>query len=123
MPRGNKGGIRSDLPSKEQILLLLCRVRRTVAELAADLRVTDNAVRAQLQRLQRDGLVRAAGSRAGVRRPHAEYELTDAARALFPRAYEPVLQTLMNVLSARLPQTTVGELLLEVARRLVAEHI
>src|SRR5215204_3036324 len=84
--------------TKGRVLVLLCRVRQTVSELAAELKVTDNAVRAQLQRLQRDGLVRQAGSRRGVRKPHVEYELTPDAMGLFPRAYEPVLLNLVNVL-------------------------
>src|SRR5215218_1711943 len=86
-----------------KVLLLLCRKRRTVNELAEQLGLTDNAVRAQLQRLQDQGLVRLAGSRPGVRRPHADYELTAKGRRMFPRAYQPVLRTLVDVLMQQLP--------------------
>src|SRR6266516_3902785 len=88
--------------TKGKILVLLCRGRRTVGELAGSLGLTDNAVRAQLQRLGRERLMRLAGSVRGGRKPHVDYELTPEARGLFPRAYEPVLQKLVDGLSARL---------------------
>src|SRR5687768_3987985 len=101
-----------------RILVLLCRGRRTVTELAEHLGLTDNAVRAQLHRLQRDGLARLAGSRRGVRRPHADYELTSKARELFPKAYEPLLQNVVDVLEDQLPQSVARDLLLRAARQL-----
>src|SRR2546421_4089474 len=82
-----------------RILLLLCRGSQTVNELAAELRLTDNAVRAQLDALITEQLVRQSGMRRGTRRPHAEYELTDQAAALFPKAYEPAIRLLIEVLS------------------------
>src|SRR5688572_11498749 len=104
-------------------LAFLCRGRRTVADLAAHLGVSDNAVRAQLQRLVRDGLVRPAGVRRGVRRPHAEYEITPKARALFPKAYEPVLRTLVEVIGERVAQRAARELLFQTGGHLVAAHL
>jgi predicted ArsR family transcriptional regulator len=106
--------------SKGKILALLCSGRHTVAELAAHLGVTDNAVRAQIQRLERDGLVLQAGSRRGVRKPHVEYDLAPKAYALFPRAYEPVLQKLVDVLAERLSQRIVQDLLTQAGRRLLS---
>ena len=49
--------------TRGRIVSLLRQRQRTVEELAAELGVTDNAIRAQLGALERDGLVRAAGSR------------------------------------------------------------
>jgi predicted ArsR family transcriptional regulator len=109
--------------TKGRTLVLLCQGRRTVNELATELRVTDNAVRAQLQRLVRDGLARSAGSRRGVRKPHVEYELTAKARELFPRAYEPVLQELMQVLKDRLTHRALRESLAATGRRLTRKHL
>jgi DeoR family transcriptional regulator, suf operon transcriptional repressor len=109
--------------TRGKILVSLCRRRLTVAELAALLHVTDNAVRAQLHRLQRDGLVSSAGSRRGVRRPHAEYELTAKAREQFPTAYEPFLHHLINVLADRLRDRALRKLLLETGRRLIQQDI
>jgi predicted ArsR family transcriptional regulator len=105
-----------------KVLQLLCRERRTVADLAHRLGLTNNAVRAQLQRLQRDGLVRQAGSRKGVRKPHADYELSEKAYRLFPTIYEPVLGKLAAVLAEKLPGTTVRDLFLETGQRLVREY-
>jgi predicted ArsR family transcriptional regulator len=109
--------------TRGRMLILLCRGRKTVNELAAVLGVSDNAVRAQLQRFQRDGLARPSGSRSGVRKPHVEYELTDKARELFPRAYEPMLQTLMDALQNQLPPKTLQTLLADTGRRLVNDHL
>jgi predicted ArsR family transcriptional regulator len=79
----------------------------------------DNAVRAQLQRLTRGGLVRQVGTRPGTRRPHAEYELTSDAAKLFPMAYGPAIRSLVDVLTERLPNANLRELLLEAGRRLL----
>lgn len=109
--------------TRGRILVLLCRRRHTVAELAADLGVTDNAVRAQLQRLGRDGLTRQVGSRRGTRKPHAEYEFTEKAHELFPRAYEPTLHALVDVLAERFPKKIARDLLLRAGTRLLGDHL
>src|SRR5437868_6435428 len=109
--------------TKGKALILLCQGRKTVNELATELGVTDNAVRAQLQRLVRDGLARSAGSRRGVRKPHVEYELTGKARELFPRAYEPFLRELVGVLEDELPKKALRKSLHETGRRLVRNHL
>jgi predicted ArsR family transcriptional regulator len=106
-----------------RLLTLLCHGCRTVNELAHHLGLTDNAVRAQIAKLRRRGLVRQVGSRPGTRRPHADYELAPRARRLFPTAYEPVLRHLVNVLSDRLPPAQRDELLREVARRILESHL
>jgi predicted ArsR family transcriptional regulator len=105
------------------MLLLICYGRDTVEQLAEDLKLTDNAVRAQLQRLERDGLASKRGLRPGVRRPHVRYELTPKARLLFPRAYEPVLRTLVDVVTEQVPARASTELLLETGRRLLRQSV
>jgi predicted ArsR family transcriptional regulator len=109
--------------TRGRVLVLLCRGRQTVAELARALGITNNAIRAQLQRLHRDGLARQAGSRKGVRKPHAEYELTAKALELFPRVYEPFLQTLVDELSDRLPEPVWQGLIAEAGRRLLTQLV
>jgi predicted ArsR family transcriptional regulator len=109
--------------TQRRVLLLLCQGERTVNELAAELGLTGNAVRAQLQRLARAGLVRQVGSRPGTRRPHAEYELTREAAKLFPKAYEPAVRSLVDVLTERLPAGRLRELLLVSGRRLLRSGI
>src|SRR5438132_2175828 len=126
IPRNGRGRTASNphlARTSGKILVLLCRGSRTVNDLAQQLRVTDNAVRAQLKRLQRDELVRQVGWRRGVRRPHAQYELTIKARELFPRWYEPVLRGLTDVLTARLSKKRLEGLFFEAGRRLMEGHL
>ena len=51
--------------TRGQVLSLLRRGPRTVEELARELDLTDNAIRAHLATLERDGLVTQAGLRRG----------------------------------------------------------
>jgi predicted ArsR family transcriptional regulator len=106
--------------TRGKLLLLLCRGRRTVNELAEELGVTDNAVRAQLLHLQGAELVRQVGLRPGVRKPHVDYELTPKARQAFPAGHEPVLRALIDVLGERLSAEQARSLMKEVALRLLA---
>ncbi len=105
-----------------RIVTLLRRSGRTVEELARELDLTDNGVRAHLATLERDGLVRQRGSvrRSGGGKPAYLYELTPEAEDLFPKAYEPVLEQLLSVLAERLgPEES--EALLRAAGRRMAE--
>src|SRR5690349_17577434 len=90
--------------SRGRIIRLLRRAGQTVNDLAAALGLTDNAVRANLARLERDGLVRQAGSRPSVRKPETVYDITPEAERLFARAYAPLLDALVAVLEAKLPE-------------------
>ena len=105
--------------TRGKLLLLLCQGPRTVNELMEELGVTDNAVRAQLVSLQQGGMVRQVGLRPGTRKPHVDYELTPKARQFFPRAHEPVLRTLVDVLRERLPAAKTQSLMTEVAQRVL----
>src|SRR4051794_33038186 len=109
--------------TRGKVLLLLCRGPRTVNELMDELGVTDNAVRAQLANLQADGLVQQLGLRPGTRKPHHDYELTSKARQLFPRAHEPVLRTLVDVLGERLAPREMRSVMKDVAGRLLAASV
>jgi DeoR family suf operon transcriptional repressor len=104
-----------------QVLLLLCQKPQTVNELAAALELTDNAVRAQLETLTAGGLVQQTGWRPGVRRPHAEYGLTERAANLFPKAYEPAFRAVVDVLTERLPEAERRAVLRETGRRLLRQ--
>jgi predicted ArsR family transcriptional regulator len=117
MPQWTQGFLAS---TKGRIVSLLRGAARTVNDLAEALALTDNAVRAQLTALERDGLVRKSGVRRGLRKPHQEYELTPEAEHLFPKPYAPVLGELVAALKGRLPPETVDELLREVGARVAA---
>src|SRR5262249_7994149 len=105
-----------------RIILLLRDGSRTVGELAAALGLTNNAVRTQLDRLERDGLVRPSGSRPGPRKPSITYDLAREAERLFPRVYGPLLRHLLDELADRLPGKKREEVARAVGHRLAAEH-
>src|SRR5581483_4641755 len=89
--------------TRGRLIALLRRAVRTVEELAEALNLTDNAVRAHLTSLERDGLVRQQGvRRGGVGKPAYTYGLTEDAEALFPKAYGELLRQLLTLLSQRL---------------------
>lgn len=72
--------------TRGRVVSLLRGKSGTVIELAEALGLTDNAVRAHLLSLERDGLVRQSGVQRGSRKPHFAYELTPEAERLFPKA-------------------------------------
>ncbi len=109
--------------TRGRIVALLRRAARTVNELAETLDLTDNAVRAHLTTLERDGLVQQSGVRRGPRKPHQAYTLTPEAEQLFPKAYGPVLHELLDVLAERLTLQEREDALREVGRRLAAQHL
>ncbi len=106
--------------TRGRIVALLRRATRTVDELADVLGLTDNAVRAHLATLERDGLVQQSGLRRGSGKPAYAYDLTPEAERLFPKAYGPILGELLDVLAERLPPAELEELLRAVGRRLEA---
>jgi predicted ArsR family transcriptional regulator len=108
--------------TRGRMVTLLRRSRRTIAELARALGLTDNGVRAHLAILERDGVVRQRGSvrrSSGGGKPAYVYELTSEAEDLFPKAYAPVLGRLLDVLAERLGLEESEALLRSVGRRLV----
>ncbi|HEU4510883.1 MAG TPA: ArsR family transcriptional regulator [Pyrinomonadaceae bacterium] len=106
--------------SRGRIVTSLRASPKTVNELAAELELTDNAVRAHLLSLERDGLVTQRGVQRGTRKPHFTYELTSEADSLFPKAYDALLNQLINVLKGRLSPAALDEVLREVGRSLAA---
>src|SRR5947199_8389935 len=83
--------------TRGKILDLLRTRERTVNELAAELRLTDNAVRAHLASLERDRLVSQSGMKPGVRKPHATYALVPEDEQLFLNAYVRLIYILMSI--------------------------
>ncbi len=81
--------------TRGQIITLLRRSSHTVDELAQALGLTDNAIRA-----------------------HLANDLAPEAEQLFPKAYGPVLQQLLDVLDECIPTSEVETLLREVGRRI-----
>lgn len=90
--------------TRGRLTALLRRADRTVEELAQALDLTDNAVRAHLATLERDGLVEQRGARRGAGKPAFLYGLSVEGERLFPKAYEPVLGRLLDTLDERQPE-------------------
>src|SRR5918997_1467522 len=108
--------------TRGRIVSLLRAGSSTVNDLASKLELTDNAVRAPLLTLERDGLVRQSGVQRGPRKPHFAYELTAEAERLFPKAYDALLNQLITALKGRLPPAALEDVLREVGRSLAARH-
>jgi predicted ArsR family transcriptional regulator len=108
--------------TRGRIVTLMRGATKTVNELAAELKLTDNAVRAHLLSLERDALIRQSGIQRGTRKPHFAYELTDEAEHLFPKAYDTLLNRLITVLKTRLTASTLKEILREAGRSLAGDQ-
>lgn len=108
--------------TRGRVVEMLRGTTGTVGELAQRLGLTDNAVRAHLLSLERDGLVRQSGVQRGFRKPHFAYELTPEAELLFPKAYDAMLNGLIAALKGRLPPETLEEVLREVGCSLAADQ-
>src|SRR5215204_1745164 len=111
--------------TRGQVVTLLRRSDHTVEELARALGLTDNGIRTHLVILERDGIVRQRGSvrsSSGGGKPAYVYELTVEAEDLFPKAYEPVLRRLLDVLSEREGEERSEALLRTVGGRLAEER-
>lgn len=104
--------------TRGRLVTLLRGSTKTVNELAEELELTDNAVRAHLLSLERDGLIKQSGLQRGTRKPHFAYQLTDEAEQLFPKAYDSLLNQLIAVLKGRLTPAALEEVLREVGRSL-----
>lgn len=107
--------------TRGQVLLLLRRGVATVDDLARELDLTDNAVRAHLAALERDGLVVQSGVRRGVGKPAHAYALTADAERFFPKPYGAVLGVLLDAVATRLSPDALTDLLRDVGRR-IAGH-
>jgi predicted ArsR family transcriptional regulator len=111
--------------TRGRVVTLLRRASFTVDELARELDLTDNGIRAHLAVLERDGIVRQRGSvrrSSGGGKPAYVYELTQEGEDLFPKAYEPTLRRLLDIMSERLEPEESEALLRSVGRRLAEEH-
>ncbi|MEO6789317.1 MAG: ArsR family transcriptional regulator [Chthoniobacteraceae bacterium] len=109
--------------TRGQILSLLRTKPLTVNDLTAALNLTDNAVRAHLVSLERDGLVQRHGMEPGFRKPHVSYGLTADAEQVFPKAYGPLLNHFLETVSKRLTSRELNASMREVGRAVAREFI
>jgi len=108
--------------TRGRVLTLLRRETRTVNDLAAELGLTDNAVRLHLAALERDGLVEAAGTqREWTGKPAVLYRTTADAEALFPKPYGAILGALLRDLERETDRGEVERLLRQAGRSLARD--
>ena len=106
--------------TRGRIVTRLQRSELTADDLATQLGLTANAVRAHLTAMERDGIVRRVGTRAGTTRPAHLFELTPEVEQLLSRAYVPLLLQMVDVFVHALPARQVNALLRRVGGGLAA---
>ena len=104
--------------TRGRIVTLLRGTTRTVDDLARELDLTHNAIRAHLVALERDGLVRQHGQRRGDGKPAFTYRLTAEAESLFPKAYTQILREVLAQLAERHGRSEIESVLRAVGREL-----
>lgn len=107
--------------SRGRIVTLLQRGALTVDDMAAELAITANAVRAQITAMERDGVVRRVGRRPGITRPFHVFELTPEVEQLLSQAYVPLLTQLVQVFASALPTKQVDALMRQAGKGLANE--
>lgn len=108
--------------TRGRILSVLRRGGCTVNDLAQATGLTDNAIRAHLGTLERDGFIEQTGTRPGSRKPNLIYRLAPGAEQVFPKVYGPLLQQVLAVLAERTPAEQVEALLRDVGRRVAGAY-
>jgi predicted ArsR family transcriptional regulator len=108
--------------TRGRIVTLLRRKNMTVKDLADNLGLTHNAVRAQLLSLERDGLVLQRGMVKGFRKPHYIYGLAEKARDLFPRPYDFLFNRLLTSLKDTFTKATLFRRLRDVGKAIGREN-
>jgi len=109
--------------TRGKILELLRAREWTVNELADELHLTDNAVRAHLASLERDRLVAQSGLKPGVRKPHTTYVLGPEAEQLFPKAYGRLLSLLLSIFSRQIKPRNLRVGMRAAGRTVAQEHL
>jgi predicted ArsR family transcriptional regulator len=108
--------------TRGRIVTELRRGSQTVEDLRNLLGITDNAVRAHLSSLERDGIVHQTSTRPSGRRPAVVYGLTDDAERSFSQAYMPVLTRLVDALGERMSADELELLLRDVGEKLAQDQ-
>jgi DeoR family transcriptional regulator, suf operon transcriptional repressor len=97
--------------SRGRIVTLLRTGGLTADDMARKLGLTQSAVRIHINAMERDGLVRRVGKRAGTTRPSHIFELTPEVEQLLSTAYVPLLTQLVDVFAQALPADQIEGLL------------
>ena len=110
--------------TRQQILDYLRRHGRgTVKELSQLLSLTSTGIRQHLTVLERDNLVEAREERGRVGRPTLVYSITVTADDLFPKAYDQLVNVLLEEMRATAGNQELYQMLQRVAQRLAEPHL
>jgi predicted ArsR family transcriptional regulator len=107
--------------ARGRIVSLLQRGALTVDDIASTLDLRASGVRAQITAMERDGVVRRVGRRAGTTRPSQIFELTPEVEQLLSQAYIPLLTQLVDVFAETLPEPQIDGLLRQVGEKLARQ--
>jgi predicted ArsR family transcriptional regulator len=104
---------------------VLSRLRHgamTVEELAGALRLTDNAVRNQLRKLQAANLAAPAGKRPGPSKPSTLYAITLEGQIQFSTLYLPVLTQFLGVAEGRCSGAQLDSFMIDTGKALANRY-
>ena len=104
---------------------VLSRLRHgamTVEELAKALRLTDNAVRNQLRKLQEANFVARAGKRPGASKPSTLYAISLEGQIQFSTLYLPVLTQFLGVAEGRCSGTQLDSFMIDTGKSLASRY-
>jgi predicted ArsR family transcriptional regulator len=107
--------------SRGRIVTLLRNGGLTVDDIASNLNLTANAVRAQISGMERDGVVQRVGLRPRTTRPSHVFALTPEVEQLLSQAYVPFLTQIVRVFSNALPTEDVDRLMRKLGKEWATE--
>jgi predicted ArsR family transcriptional regulator len=107
--------------TRRRIVRLLRSEDRTVRELADELDLTRNAVRAQLSKLAGNGIVEITDRRPTRRKPEDVYGLTRMGEQFFPKSYDTLFNAVLSALREA-EWVNADQILQDVGRRLAQSH-
>ena len=95
---------------------------RTVEQISTSLRLTPNAVRNQLRKLQDAELAVRSGARPGASKPSALYSITLEGQIQFSTLYLPVLTHFLRVAEGKCSGTQLESFMTETGKSLAARY-
>ena len=105
-----------------KVLAELRHGARTVEQISASLRLTPNAVRNQLRKLQDAELAVRSGARPGASKPSALYSITLEGQIQFSTLYLPVLTHFLRVAEGKCSGTQLESFMTETGKSLAARY-
>lgn len=105
-----------------KILSQLRHGPRTVEELATALRISGNAVRNQLRKLQAENLIARTGARPGTSKPSTLYAITLEGHIQFSTLYLPVLMQFLRVAEGKCSGTQLESFMTETGKTLADNY-